>query len=363
MHVSAKVLPVLLVLAAISACEKREKPTESTPGTTDRRVVLYTTADTPALRDIITAFEKSTKIDVLEVTGDDLPRRLASEHAAPRADVWWSESALTTANLASAGLFEPYSSASAEASIIGGWPTSLRAADASWYALALRARVIAYDPRKIEAAAAPRTLRDLAEPAWQGVVGMARPNSGAALGHIAALITLWGEEPTRQWLTAMEEQGLRLYDSDDSLLRALAAGEIAIALTNSDDALAAIADDLPVAFVHETDEAPGSPATPSGVEPMASFGALVIPGAAALVRAGPNPNEARQLLDFLLSETAERTLMAADARRVPVRESPARELFALHPEARIHPAAHVNLEEVAAATEAARRLVEGVFGG
>ncbi len=96
---------------------------------------------------------------------------------------------------------------------------------------------------------------------------------------------------------------------------------------------------------------------------MATFGAMVNPGTAAVDRRATTPAEARALLDFLISEAGERLIMAGDSRGVPIRESAARELFVLFPETRIEPAAHLNPEEVAGSLEAARRLVEDVFGG
>lgn len=371
MPVRLRLTTLLALLLGLAACEKKD--TASTSGASERgarRVVLYTSCDDDLLRALITAFEEETGIDVLEVGDTEATKtvglyaRLVEEQAAPRADVWWSNEPFYTARLAAQGLLEPYTSASGEASFPRGWPGEHRASDGSWYAFALRARVIAYDTRKLQPAGVPRTLRDLAEPTWKGKVGLARPSFGTTAGHIAALVHLWGEEPTRQWLMAMEDQGLRLYDGNSSVVRAIAAGEIEIGLTDTDDVFAAMEEHLPVALVYEADETGGSGLrTPESVEPMMGFGALVIPNTAGLVRGGPNPAEARALLDFLISERAERILMTSRSRNVPVREGAARELFERHPMARIDPAGRVNLEAVASEIESARRLVEGVFGG
>lgn len=363
-----------MIAAAITllSCERSEPASpDQASQSTPRRVVLYTSCDQDILRPIIAAFEKDTGIDVLEVADTEATKtvglyaRLVDEQAAPRADVWWSNEPFYTARLAHQGLLEPFTPTQSQASLPTGWPQHLRAKDDSWHAFALRARVIAYDTRKLTPEQAPRTLRDLAEPRWHAMVGMARPTFGTTAGHIAALVHLWGEEPTRQWLEAMEAQNLRLYDGNSSVVRAIAAGEIQLGLTDSDDAFAAQQEGLPIAFVYEADETNSKAPilTPEAVEPMMSFGALVIPNTAALVRGAPNPREARALLEFLLSERAERLLMTSRSRNVPIREGPARELFLLHPEANISPPARVDLDAVANEIETARTLTQGVFGG
>lgn len=370
MRTRLRVIATVAALLTLTGCEKAEESTGQAPTTGERRVVLYTSCDDYLLRDMIAAFEAETGIDVLEVGDTEATKtvglytRLIEEKAAPRADVWWSNEPFYTVRLAKEGVLEPYTSPSGEASFVGGWPRAFRAGDGTWYAFALRSRVIAYDTRKLSAADVPRTLRDLAEPRWQGKVGMARPLFGTTVGHIAALVSLWGEEPTRQWLMAMEAQGLRLYDGNSTVVRAIASGEIEIGLTDSNDVWAAQAEGLPIGLVYEASEVDSeSVLTSDAVDPMASFGALVIPNTAGLVLGGPNPVEARLLLDYLISEASERLIMSSDSRNVPIRESAARELFVLHPEAAIDPSAHVNLEEVADSIESARRLAEDVFGG
>jgi len=362
--------PLAITLAVLSACERQEDTKQESSTTDERRVVLYTSCDDYLLRDMIAAFEKETGIDVLEVGDTEATKtvglytRLVDEKDAPRADVWWSNEPFYTVRLAEQGVLEPYTSESNESAFPGGWPTNFRATGGTWYGFAQRARVIAYDTRKHSPESVPTTLRDLAEPQWKGKVGMARPLFGTTVGHIAALVTLWGEEPTRQWLQAMEDQGLRLYDGNSSVVRAIANGEIEIGLTDSDDVWAAQAQGLPIGLVYESNEIDGSlPPTADSVQPMMSFGALVIPNTAGVVRGAPHPAEAKALVDFLISEASERLIMTSDSRNVPVRASPARELFVLYPESQIQPAAYVNLEEVAGNIEAARRLALDVFGG
>lgn len=377
MRGSIRTLPFLslllgLLAALLTGCGEGDP--DNTTETTDLddnapRVVLYTSADDYLLREIVADFQAKTGTRVL-VVGDTeatktvgLAQRLRSEKDSPRADVWWSSEPFYTIRLAQEGIFEPYASESAERSFPGGWPEAYRGAEGLWYGFANRARVIAYDTRKYEAADVPRLLRDLVEPEWNGKVGMARPTFGTTVGHIATLIHLWGEEPTRQWLELMEEGGLRLYDGNSSVVRAIASGEIEIGLTDTDDVWAAQAEDLPVGLVYEISELDtGAELTPESVPPMVNFGALTIPNTVALVAGGPNPEGGKRLVDYLISEASERRIMASDSRNVPVRERAAQELYELYPETRIEPAARVDLEAVAEKIEAAQALAREVFG-
>jgi iron(III) transport system substrate-binding protein len=364
-------MTLTLALAFIAGCDKSaDDPISSTDSDSDSpRVVLYTSADDYLLREVVAEFEKRTGIDVLEVGDTEATKtvglyaRLCDEKDEPRADVWWSSEPFYTIRLAQEGVLEAYVSESGDQSIPGGWPEYYRGSGDMWYGFSNRARVVAYDTRKLTAEQVPGALRDLAEPEWQGKVGMARPLFGTTVGHVAALVHLWGEEPTRQWLQAMETNGLRLYDGNSSVVRAIANGEIEVGLTDTDDVWAAQAQGMPVGLVYETRELDtDAEITPESVFPMTSFGALTIPNTVGRVAGGPNPDEAAQLIDFLISETNERLIMASDSRNVPIRSGPVNDLWTKHPETIIDTAAGVDLEAVANEIETARRLVKDVFG-
>ena len=50
-------------------------------------------------------------------------------------------------------------------------------------------------------------------------------------------------------------------------------------------------------------------------------GSLVIPNTAAVIKGGPHPEEAKVLMDFLLSEQLEQMLAASDSHNCPVHRS------------------------------------------
>ncbi len=270
-------------------------------------VVLYSSVDDALLREVAGQFERDTGVRVLVVTDTEatkttgLVQRLIDERGRPKADVWWSSEALGTVRLNREGALE----AAAPASVMefpGGWPADLTGADGLWHGFAWRARAIAFSTKRVPRGEAPVAISDLLAEKWKGRVGMARPQFGTTRSHMAAFAADKGEDALRGWLAGMRANGLRLYDGNASVVRAIASGEIDVGLTDSDDVWAAKRNGWEIEGVFEVE-----------------LGALLIPNTAALVRGGPNPGAALRLLDFLLSERVERLIAGSDSRNIPIR--------------------------------------------
>lgn len=321
-------------------------------------VVLYSSVDDALLRQVVEAYEAESGVDV-RIVGDTeatkttgLVQRLIAEREHPRADVWWSSEAMGTVRLADEGVLEPYTSG-AGADIPGGWPEAMRGRDGLWYSFASRARVLVYNTQRLPEAEAPRTLAELTDPKWRGRVGMARPEFGTTRGHMAALLHADGPEAFRAWLEAMKANGLRLYDGNATIVRAVAQGEIDVGLTDTDDVWAGQRNGWPVAaaFERRADEDGSAGA-------VRSRGALLMPNTVAKVRGGPNPERAGALIDFLLSERSERMIAETESRNLPVRPA----LAAEFPDAAVPEPWTVDWQAVADSMPEAMRIVDEVLG-
>lgn len=282
----------------------------------DRRVLLYSSVDQYLLGQVLGIFRDQHGIDVA-VVGDTeatkttgLAQRLLQEKGRPRADVWWSSEPFHTIRLADQGIFEAYRS-SAEDDFPDGWPAHYRAGDGTWYGFALRARVIAYNTRRVDLETAPRRLADLVGSDWSGTLGMAHPEFGTTAGHMAFLADAWGLDALLDWLRRLRRRGLRLYSGNSSVVRAVAQGEVDAGLTDTDDVHVAKTNGWPVEMVFEAMDDPGT-------SPWPSRGPLVIPNTVALVRGGPDPEGGRRLIDFLLSGYGEQLLAQSESRNTPV---------------------------------------------
>ena len=90
-------------------------------------------------------------------------------------------------------------------------------------------------------------------------------------------------------------------------------GNVAIGITDTDDAHAAIRNGAPIRLVFPDQRSPFP-----GDEPL---GAFFIPNTVALVRGGPHPEAGKKLVNYLLSAEVEGRLVASGFAQVPVRPS------------------------------------------
>lgn len=278
--------------------------------TADQRVTLYTSVDDAFARMVIAEFERDTgiKVDMLgdteatKTTG--LITRLQSEKDDPKCDVWWSSEPMGTIQLASDGVLQE---GAMENMVTPDWPRRLRATDWSWVGTALRSRVIVYAPDRVDLV--PMTMAQLANPEFKGRIGMARPQFGTTRIHMALLAAQWGMGDFEQWLQALEANGVRLYDGNATVVRAVAMGEIDIGLTDTDDVWAGQENGWEVELVREI---PGEhPQWPSA-------GETLIPNTVAVVRDGPNPQPALRLAAYLVSPEVEQMLYESTSGNLPV---------------------------------------------
>ena len=260
-------------------------------------------------RKILDAFEKETGIRVLPLFDTEaqkttgLAMRLAAEAARPQADVFWNNELSRTLMLAGRGVLAPYASPSA-ADIPGKW----KAADGMWAASSLRARVIVVNTDLVSEADSPRTLEDLASERWRGKVAIANPLFGTTACQAAAQARLFGEDKALDWFRRLKANGVRVYDGNSVVRDVVAAGEVPVGLTDTDDALLGIARGMKLRMVLP-DQAEGG------------MGTLVIPNSVAMVNGAPHPEEAKALIDYLLSRAVEERFADPKAGYIGVRAS------------------------------------------
>jgi iron(III) transport system substrate-binding protein len=296
-------------------------------GPAAREVVVYCSADAPVAQPVFDAFEKKTGVKVKAVFDTEatkttgLVNRLLAEHEAGKgehavADVWWSSEPFGSIRLGRAGVLAQYFSGPAEkdftGSPTGGWPRELRGRDEQWYGFARRVRVVIYNTKFVKDEDVPRDLYALTSERFKDRIGMARPEFGTTRGHMAAIYSL-GENVLRNWLDSLAGNGLRLFNGNAAVARAVGNGEIWAGLTDSDDALQAKANGWPIGFVVVSNvpermwrkRAYGAAGPDQEAFPEGSF---QIPNTVALIRGAPHPNEGGILIDFLLSRECETML-------------------------------------------------------
>ena len=169
----------------------------------------------------IEAFTKETGIKVVVRKGSDmqLANLILEEGDLSPADVFLTENSPAMVLLDEAGRFVPV-----EKETLDQVPAEYRPADGMWTGIAARSTVFAYDRTKLTEDKLPKSLLDLADPAWKGRWG-ASPAGADFQAIMGALLQLKGEETTASWLGAMKENATP-YKGNSIAMKAVNAGEI-----------------------------------------------------------------------------------------------------------------------------------------
>jgi iron(III) transport system substrate-binding protein len=269
------------------------------------RVVVYTSVDQVFSEAICREFEQETGIkvelvpDTEETKGTGLYNRLIEEKDRPQADVFWSGDPARAADLKSKGVSAAYKSPAAK-----GLPAGLSDPEGHWTCFSARARVIIYNTDLVPEAEKPGSISDLADPRFRGKSCIANPMFGTTSMHAAALFRVWGEPKATEFFESLVANEVTILSSNGEVRRCVADGEFEIGLTDTDDVYVAMQDGRPVDFVYA--EADGS-------------GTLVIPNAVVLIAGGPNPQQGKRFIDYLLRGETEEALARGEAAQIPLR--------------------------------------------
>jgi iron(III) transport system substrate-binding protein len=287
-------IPVLF-LVACTACKPGNKSS----------VVVYTSVDDVFSRPVCEKFQKQTGIEVKmvpdteETKSTGLLNRLLAEKARPQADVFWSGDPVRAAVLKRNGISTPYRSPNA-----AGMPPQFSDADGHWSALSARARVLIVNTNIVPAAEVPRSIQVFLDPKWKGKACLANPLFGTTSMHAAALFDMMGDAKAREFFAALRSNGVRMLSSNGEVKRRVAAGDFAFGLTDTDDATVAMKEGKPVAMVFPDQDGTGT---------------LIMPNAAVLIANGPNPEQGKKFIDYLLTSEVEQALAESEAAQMPLR--------------------------------------------
>lgn len=287
-----------LLLVAATACQTRA------PQAPRPEVVIYASVDQVHAEPVLQRFEQKTGIHVLPVYDVEASKttgmveRLIAEKDHARADVFWNGEFVQTLRLASLGVLAPYASP-----VAAKVPKGLKGT--TWTAFGGRARILLV---RTGSPMNPRSVLDLATLDPPAKVGIALPLFGTSATHAAALYAALGRDKARDFYTRLQARGVRVLDGNAAVREAVVGGRIDVGLTDSDDAVEALAAKAAVRVVVPDQDVPSTddltpPGAPAGKERV-PLGALVVPQTVGLVAGGPHVEAGRKLVDFLLSEEA-----------------------------------------------------------
>lgn len=265
-------------------------------------VTIYSHRHYEADEAVYAAFTEKTgiKVNVVKASADELIERLKAEGENTKADIIMTADAGRLYRAKSQDLLQSVDSEVLNSRI----PETLRDTDGKWFAFTKRARILAYDPDRVEASEMT-SYEDLANEKWRGRI-VARSSSNIYnQSLLASIIAAHGEEKALEWAKAVRKNMARPpQGSDRDQMRAVAAGlaDVAIVntyyiglLVNSDDPKdQKVGNGIKVFFPNQEDR--GTHVNVSG---------------AGLTKASPNPEGAIKLLEFLTADEAQASFPAA----------------------------------------------------
>lgn len=286
---------VFAALACAAGCTSSTEP----------EVVVYTAQDAEYAEPIFRDFTAATgvavrpKFDTESTKTVGLAEAILAERGRPRCDVFWNNEILHTLRLARAGAVEAYLP-----KLASEYPAEFRAADGTWHGFAARARVLLVNTQRVPQAERPTSIRDLGAARWRQQVGMAKPLFGTTATHAACLFAAWGPRRAQDFFASLRGN-VRIMAGNRHVAQAVASGELAFGLTDTDDAVAELERGRPVTIVYPDQQPDGD-------------GTLFIPNTLAVIKNAPHPAQARRLVDALLTPAVEDRLAGGPSAQIPL---------------------------------------------
>lgn len=288
----------LILLTFVSGCWFATGP----------ELVVYTALDAEFSKPILEDFSRQTEIavlpkfDVESTKTVGLAEAIIAEAGRPRCDVFWNNEILHTLRLEKLGLLESY-----QPKLAGQYPSEMQSPDHTWHGFAARARVLIVNTKLVPEEVRPSSVMDLVDPEWQGRVGIAKPLFGTTATHAAVLFAAWGDNEAEDFFREVK-RNCRIEAGNKQVASDVASGTLAWGITDTDDAMGELEHGMPVAIVYP-DQAPDE------------MGTLFIPNTLAILKDCPHPEEARRLVDALLTSEVEERLAAGPSAQIPLNKN------------------------------------------
>ena len=264
-------------------------------------VNVYTTREPGLIAPLLEGFTKSTGTTVNTIfLKDGLPERVASEGESSPADILMTVDIGNLVDLVEKGVTQPVESSVLNEAI----PEVLRDPNGHWYSLSMRARVL-YAAKDLDISTF--NYEELADPKWKGKLCIRSGQHPYNIALFADHIAHHGAEETEKWLTGIK----------DNLARKAAGGD----RNGAKDILGGICD-IAIANSYYV----GLMKSGSGGEEQVRWadaikvilptfkdgGTQVNVSGAAVAKYAPNREEAVKLLEYLVSEEAQKIYAKAN---------------------------------------------------
>ncbi|MDK3256538.1 iron ABC transporter substrate-binding protein [Blastococcus capsensis] len=279
-------LSTLTLSASLAAC-----------GSDADTLTVYSAQHESLVRTMLADFTEETGIELefRDANDSELANQIVEEGDASPADVFLTENSPAIDVVDQAGLLAPL-----DEEALGQVDEQFRPSSGNWVGFAARSTVLAYSPEAVSEDQLPTSILELADPQYEGRVGVAA--GGADFQAIvSAVLALEGEDATRQWLTGLERNA-EIYASNTAVMKAVDEGEIDLGVMyhyywyrdQAEGGL--VGDDAELHYFGNSD--PGAFLSVSGAGVLAS---------------SDQPDQAQRLVAYLTDRAAQERLADSDA--------------------------------------------------
>jgi iron(III) transport system substrate-binding protein len=284
-------------------------PTGATSGSPDASLApsgtltIYSGRSEELVGPLIERFESETGLDVrVDYAGTtDLAATILEEGEASPADVFFAQDAGALGAVAAEGRLAPLPEAT-----LGFVDERFRADDGNWIGVSGRARVVIYDTRVLSEADLPTSIDAFTDAAWKGRIGWA-PTNASLQTFITAYRLMKGEEAAKAFVEGIVANEPKVYDGNDAVLAAVAAGEVEVGFVNH------------YYLMRQLEEQGESFPVRNHFLDGGDPGALVNVAGAGILTTSRNPTAAQAFVDFLLADESQ-TYFATETSEYPLIE-------------------------------------------
>ena len=291
-----KKLIFLITLVAFSACKNDTNKTGSSSESEENVVNVYTHRHYASDQQLFNLFEKSTgiKVNVINASADELIQKMTIEGAHSPADVLITVDAGRLTRAKELNLLQPLNSDILNKTVA----SHLKDPENFWFGLTKRARIIVYAKDRMDTTALS-TYEDLASEKWKNKILIRSSNNIYNQSLLASLIVNNGEAEAKKWAVGIVSNMARAPKGNDrDQVKALVAGEGDVAVVNSYYIGNMLNSDSP-------EEVKAAKAIGVFFPNQEGRGTHINVSGAGVARYAPNKENAKKLIEFLISKEAQ----------------------------------------------------------
>ena len=251
-------------------------------------LTVYSGRDEALVGPLLERFAEDTGIDIDVRYGDsaDLALLIDEEGDATPADVFFSQSPGAVEFLGTKGMLEELPQETTS-KVMEGFASTKD----EWTGITARQRVLVYNKDLVEKSELPNSVFELTQPEFEGRVGLAPPN-GSFQDFVTAMRQLEGEGVTREWLEGMAANDSPTYADNNSIVAAVARGEIELGLVNH------------YYNMRLLEEEPDAPSR-NFFFPPSDVGSLLLEAPVGVLASSDKIDEAKRFVDYLLTSESQ----------------------------------------------------------